>query len=86
MTRVRLRVRVERNRYGSDRDEHPWLVRCDYCAGGDWFGLFTQAAIKGGARTWRVAMDYAVAHAREHEARRCPTCHHVPTGQLPKET
>ena len=85
MMRAQKRVRVQRTpRIGSAWLTYPWQVTCDYCAGDGFLGIFP--ALKGGARRWRAAMDYAVAHAREHEARRCPTCHHVPTGELPKET
>lgn len=87
MMRAELRVQVRLNRWGADREVHPWLVTCEICAGGtDFFsGIFAGGGLKGWAATWRHAQDYADQHARAHEARRCPTCLHMPPGKLPQE-
>lgn len=83
-TDITRRVHVRRNRYG--KPGQPWLVTCEYCAGDASFlaGLFG-AGVKGWAADWATAQDFAVRHALAHEARRCPTCLHVPTGPLPEE-
>ncbi len=81
--RAEKRVRVQANRFGPDRADRPWHVICEHCAGESLW--FFGVALKGWAPTWESAQRYADAHARAHEARRCPTCLHVPTGQLPEE-
>lgn len=82
----RAAIRVIRNpsaRYFKT-DEKPWLVTCDHCGGGrNSAGMFDllfdgTGSVKGWAPTWSRAQEYAVAHAAEHEAARCPTCHHTP--------
>ncbi len=75
-------VRVMSNRYG--RKDQPWLVTCALCAGSEEGGLLGsfmalgRAGVKGYARDWRTAQDYAARHALAHEQTRCTTCLHVP--------
>lgn len=74
------KIRVERHPLQSTTQ--PWLVRCRFCGPATDFpsNLFgdDQGVVKGWAKDWRMAQDWAARHAIEHEKTRCPTCLHVP--------
>lgn len=70
----------------------PWLFVCATCKGGESGLLWVFPSSLGGAGTWKApdwqtAQNFAIAHAAEHEATRCPTCHQFPADRsLPKWT
>lgn len=77
-------VKVGRNR-GQSRAVYPWLVTCQLCSGYPGFFGALWARVIGWSYDWQLAQEFAVRHARAHEATRCPSCLHLPERQLSPE-
>jgi hypothetical protein len=78
-------TKVVRNKNRDGAVSMPWLVYCAVCSGDDFFSALMPKLL-GWTRSWFLAYHHAREHALAHEARRCTTCLHLPTGPLPPTT